>query len=1198
VLRHVAAFEFRYQLKSPVFWVGCLLFFALTYGSVVVDTIQIGSRGNVNVNSPYAILQTLVTMGLFATFIVVAMVANVILRDDETGFAPILRATRLSRGDYLLGRFTGAVAAALLVFAVVPLAIWVGSLMPWLDPEKVGPFRPLDYLYAVFLYALPTLLILSSLFFSIATLTRSMMWTYVAAIALLVLYFAMLGLLSDPRHDALTGLLDPFGLATLQLATKYYTAAERNTLLPPLGGVLLANRLLWLGLGLALYAAVHALFRFERGAASAGRRREREARRLAKAAQETPPPVLAGPRPSPRDDRGTRLRQLWALARQDAAFVFRSPAFFVLLGIGLLNGGASMWFAGELYGVGSYPVTHLLVEALLGAYTIIPIIVAIYYAGELVWRDRDRRTHEIVDATAAPDWAHLVPKIAAIVLVLFAVALVGMLGGLLIQLLKGYLNFELGHWFLWFVLPVTIAAVHLAVLSVLVQVLVPQKYLGWGVMLVYVVAQIALSSAGFEHNLYSYGSTPAVPLSDMNGMGRFWIGRAWFQLYWSAVATILAVAAYALWRRGTTTALRPRLAAARWRLRGVALGVLLLATGTAVASGAWIWWNTNVLNAYVPAPEAERRLAQMEKDLLRFETVPQPKIVDVEVDVQLYPREARAVTDGRYLLENRTDAPLDAVHLRWNPPTRLDRVQLDGAVLAQQWPQHRYAIYRLQRPMQPGERRVLGFRTTLEERGFPNGRPLTRIVGNGTFVNSDELGVSIGMTRDGLLKDRAKRRKYDLPPDLRPPKLEDESARAWRALARDSDWVPLAVTVTTDADQTPVAPGYVVADTVNDGRRTVRFRTDTPVNNFYSVQSARYEIAKDRWRDVELAVYHHPGHEANVPRMMAAMKASLELFATHFSPYQFRQARILEFPGYEDFAQSFANTIPYSESIGFIVKAADPDQIDMVTYVTAHEIAHQWWGHQVVPAQQQGATMLIESFAQYSALLVMEQIYGRDQVRRFLKYELDRYLRRRGGEAVEELPLARVENQQYIHYQKGTLAMYWAREALGREVVDRALRRLLQRYAFRSAPYPNPVDFLQLLREEAGPGHDALIADLFEKITLLDAKATDPKATKRADGRWDVTFAVEAKKFYADGTGRETEAPLDEAFDVGVFTAKPGDRGFDAKSVLAMERRTIRTGRQTVTLTVDREPTWVGVDPYNKRIDRNSDDNLVAVGGG
>jgi aminopeptidase N len=248
-----------------------------------------------------------------------------------------------------------------------------------------------------------------------------------------------------------------------------------------------------------------------------------------------------------------------------------------------------------------------------------------------------------------------------------------------------------------------------------------------------------------------------------------------------------------------------------------------------------------------------------------------------------------------------------------------------------------------------------------------------------------------------------------------------------------------------------------------------------------------------------------------------------------------------------------------------------------------------------VSSNQQGASMLVESFAQYSALLVMERTYGRDMMRRFLKYELDRYLRGRGGEVLEELPLARVENQPYIHYQKGSLAMYWLKEVVGEAQVNRAMARLLQQYAFKPAPYPNTLDFLKLLREEAGPEHNALIDDLFLKITLLDVKAVNAKSVKRADGQYEVSFDVEAKKFHADGKGKETEAPLDEPFDIGVFSAEPGRADYTAQSVLAFTRQRIHTGKQTVTLTVAKAPLWVGVDPYNKRIDRNSADNLVKV---
>jgi len=208
---------------------------------------------------------------------------------------------------------------------------------------------------------------------------------------------------------------------------------------------------------------------------------------------------------------------------------------------------------------------------------------------------------------------------------------------------------------------------------------------------------------------------------------------------------------------------------------------------------------------------------------------------------------------------------------------------------------------------------------------------------------------------------------------------------------------------------------------------------------------------------------------------------------------------------------------------------------------------------------------------------------------------LDRYLRSRGSEVVEELPLARVENQPYIHYEKGALAMFWLKEAIGRDKVDRALHKLVQQYAFQPAPYPDTRDFLRLLRAEAGPEHAELITDLFEKITLYDMKATGATAKKRADGRYELSFTVEGRKLHADGNGKETEAPLNEPFDIGVFSTEPGKKGYKRESVLLLERRTMKTGKQALTLVVDQLPKFVGVDPFNMRIDRNSDDNLTAV---
>lgn len=1184
----IAAFELRYQLRSPVFWVGALLFFLMAFGATTSDSIQIGARGNVHVNAPFIIVQTLAVMGVFGIFVSTAFVAGAVIRDDETGFAPILRATRVQKADYVLGRFTGATAVAFVVMAAAAAGIGVGSFMPWLDPAQLGPPRLLPYLWALLAFALPTLLVTASGFFALAIATRSLMWTYVGAVAALVLFVITRALLRDPAYDTAAALADPFGFVALNIATKYWTAADRNTLLPPLTGLLLANRALWLLVSGLLLALAYRVFRMD--GAPLWRRRPRAT--PADAAQPAAPARKALPAARPA---AARRAQFWAVMRFDAASVFRSPAFFVLMAIGIFNAWGGLWFSTRQYGTEVFPVTRLMVKALQDSFSIIPLIIAVFYAGELVWRERQQRMHEIVDATVAPDWVHLLPKIAAVVGVLVAAGLAGIATAVVVQAVRGWTTFEIGHYALWYLLPQTVGAALVAVLAVFVQTLVPHKMIGWAVMLVYVVATLVLNALGFEHNLYLYAGTPEVPLSDMNGQGHFWVSAAWFQAYWSACALVLVVLAYALRRRGAESSLRQRLARLPQRLRGGA-GLWLAAGSLAWAGlGGWIFYNTNVLNRYETRPEREALLARYEKALLPFEKLPQPTITDVTLKVELFPKQRRALAQGQWRIENRTSAPLQHVHLRWMRPLQMRQLQLPGAVLEKSYDEFDYRIYRFEPALQPGESRQLDFATELHDVAFRNDNGQRRLVDNGSFIDSFEIAPLIGINRAQLLQDRAKRRKQGLQPELRMAPLEDESARAHHYLRNDSDWVNASITLVTDADQVPVAPGAVVSDTTAGGRRTLVTRTEAPIQHFFSLQSGRYAVKSVDHAGVKLTVYHHPQHDANVQRMLDAMAASIDLFSGAFSPYQFRQARILEFPAYASFAQAFAGTIPYSEGIGFVTKHEGEDKIDMVTYVTAHEIAHQWWGHQVIGADQQGSTLLSESFAQYSALLVMEKLYGKEQIRRFLKYELDRYLRSRGGELIEELPLARVENQPYIHYQKGSLAMYWLKEVVGEAVVNRALQRLLQQHAFKPAPYPRSTDFVRLLREEAGPAHDALITDLFERIVLVDAKATAARATKRADGRWDLVLDVEARKLQADGKGAETEQPLDEPFDIGVFSDEPGKKGFKPASVLLMERRRISSGTQRLTLVVDRQPRWAGIDPYNKRIDRNSDDNLKKV---
>jgi aminopeptidase N len=357
-------------------------------------------------------------------------------------------------------------------------------------------------------------------------------------------------------------------------------------------------------------------------------------------------------------------------------------------------------------------------------------------------------------------------------------------------------------------------------------------------------------------------------------------------------------------------------------------------------------------------------------------------------------------------------------------------------------------------------------------------------------------------------------------------------------------------------------------------------------------------VKRDSWNGVAIEVYYHPDHTYNVDRMIDATKKSLDYFTKNFGPYQHRQVRIVEFPRYAQFAEAFPNTIPFSESIGFIARLDDkPDSIDYVFYVTAHEVAHQWWAHQVMGGNVQGCTMLSETMAQYSALMVMEKEYGRDTMRRFLRYELDRYLQGRGTERIEELPLMLVENQPYIHYRKGSLAMYALRDAIGEEPLNRALASYIKAVAFQEPPYTYTPEFLEYIMQAVPADRLSILDDLFRNITLYDNRAETATWTKRDDGKYVVSVKVAAAKYRADGQGKETPATLDDWIDIGVFGDKEPN-GSSQGRLLSLEKHHIDRADETFTVVVDAEPRKAGIDPLNKLIDRNPENNVTNVSAG
>ncbi len=978
------------------------------------------------------------------------------------------------------------------------------------------------------------------------------------------------------QNQQLAGLLDPFGFQAFGLVTRYWTPAEQNSRLLPLWSLFGANRLIWISVALGLLSLCVA--RFRTTVEEFGGAREAPQR----SSGDFPLPTLTA---SP--SRWAWLRASVGLGRLAFAEIIRSPLYWAFAVAGVAFVGIILAVSKELFGTPTLPVTWLVLESASQGFRLFVLITITFYAGELVWRERDTGVADIVDATRAPTWVSFFGKLLALALLALSLEVLVALCALGAQVFRGYFAIEWRLYLEELLLRDYSNVLILCVLAFVVQVALNHKYLGHAVMVGYFVTAAALRGLGVEEPLLRFASEPTTRYSDMNGYGHSLGPLLWFRAYWWGLSLVLLALAYALWPRGREARLKARAQEGRRRLGPgwrVAIGAGLLLF--AVAGGV-IFDNTHLKNRYVTAKMTEREQAEYEKTYKPWQARPQPRITAADFNADLFPEERRLHTWGTYALTNETAEPIADVFLNLDETIRVKTLRIgEASAVKEENRRLGVVILHLDSPLAPGEVRPLVYDLERAVVGFSHGGDSTDVVGNGSFFNNSVLPV-VGYQPGAELVEDGDRKDYGLAPKERMAPRDDATELQHNYIRRDSDFVTFTATVSTTGDQLAIAPGYLEKDWREGSRHYFRYVMDQPILNFFSVLSARYAVKRDEWNGVKLEIYYHPTHTTNLDRMMQGMKDALAYCSENFGPYQHRQARIVEFPRYQTFAQSFPNTIPYSEAIGFIarVRDDDPDDVDYPYYVTAHEIAHQWWAHQVVGANVRGATMTSESMAQYSALMVMKKKFGPERMRRFLKFELDRYLLGRALERKKELPLAQNENQPYIHYEKGSLALYALQDFIGEATVNRAMKKYVSAVKFKGPPYTTSLELESYLKAEMAPEQYYLLEDLFETITLYDNRATSASMKQNASGGWDVKLKVLTRKFRSDDKGNQTDLDFAEPLDVGALDEKGAG--------LCVEKRKVTRGESELGFSCPTRPAKVGIDPLNELIDKDPDDNTV-----
>jgi ABC-2 type transport system permease protein len=1187
-------FELKLRFRSVSTYIFFLIPFLMMFFSVSVEDFGPIGAGKILLNGPFALLINFGQLTGFGSILIAAIFGPAILRDFQQDTYALIFTKPVRKFDYLGGKWLASFVVTLFVFSGLVWGGMVGTFMPWADKTRLAPVQLIAYLKPFFEISVINIFFLGALFFCVAALSRRIVVVYLQGVSVLALYLILaISVIATNKLDRFwPSVVDPLGMVFMNSIMRYWTVVERNSKLLEWTGPFLYNRLLWTGAGIVALLLTYALFPMSAETLT-GRRANRRAKATAEAEEQEKKARPRGATQLPQVKRhfsgGATWRQFVSMTRLRTQNIVREIPFW---GIGLLmvifcaiNG----FFAGEVNGVKVWPVTYLMLDVLQGGASLFLYIVAALYAGELIWRERDVRFDQIHDALPQKDWTDWLSKFAALVLVEGLLLTIVMVVGIIMQTVAGFYRYELLHYlrelyFIW--LPQLVLVV---LLALFVHTVVRNKFVGHAIIIGFFVLVPVLYRYGIENRLLLYGEITPYTYSEMNGYGHFVKALAWINAYWLGVGGLFGVLAVVLARRGTETKLKIRMKSMRERFPRAA-GSAALCLVLAMVAGAWFYYNAHVVNEYRTTKQNRTRQAEYERRYKKYEKFAQPKITAVEVAVDIFPEKRSFEAKGHYRLVNRTNKPIEEIHVT-EARDSIDEVRFDRAFhnkLSDR--KYFYEIYTLEQPLQPGETLLMDFRASRQTKGFKDGGELPELAYNGTFFDRDYF-PQLGYSQQLELDEPVRRREEKLG------ELEDMAPRGdpyysnVNLFTPDSEWITFHCIVSTSADQIAIAPGYLKRAWTDNGRRYFEYDMgDARINNFFSFLSGRFEVKRDKWKDVNLEVYYNPGDEYNLDKMMESAKAGLDYYGKNFGPFQFTQYRVLEYPRYRTFAQSFPNTVPFSEGIGFIERLKKKDDVDILYFVNAHELAHQWWGHQLIGSMTQGSNMMSETLAEYSALKVMEKKYGEESIRKYLRYELDRYLRGRAGETRHEPPLALVQREPYVWYQKGALVMYALSDYIGEDKLNAALRGYLEKNKYAKGPFPDTRGFVEAMREATPPELQYLVTDMFESIVLYENKAVSAVAVPEGGNKYKVTLVLETAKEKADGSGNETALTINDMIDVGVFSGTK-----EHLKPLHMAKQRFSTAKSTVEIVVDETPTFAGIDPYNKLIDRNPEDNLIAV---
>lgn len=1110
----IAGAELRLQTRRFAFWFFCVVFavvgiFAFTrYVSVSPGEDSLTQSVKLARNSAYSLSMLMGLLALLFCHFTAALSMDPILRDRRIGVLPFVLSAPIRERDYVLGKFLGVAAASLIAPLVFVIVGGIAQLVPNASIGLIAP-NAIGFAIAYVEFALPLTLLVSAASFAIATRTGNTRLVYSLVTVFMMSYIIIVNAIQAIERRWVTYFDLTGALWLSEIVGKGKTNAELNTILWMMDPGFLLNRLAVLGAAIvpvALVARGFARWEALGGTQSARTKRRRAAAEKALAAVPGTPRAFGALRPLAADFpfRTGGLRQFARVVATEMRLLVHERALFFLLPLLVLILLTGFGTDTGPFEARLIPVTSQAVRETYGMLLLFLFGTTVFFAGESAFREREMGLAEMLHTCPVSEKALVFGKAAANLVASLAFLLVAVATISIYQLIKGAGPIDPRAFVAYYGVLLAPTLLLMTAFALFVASAARNKPSAYGILLVAGGGLVWAFIRGHRHWLYNLPAVSLSTYSDIVGFGPLGGVLLVQRLYVVAIAGLFLFAAAGCYPRFAGRA-SAALSLATWRRRGVlvpASAFLLIALALGVRIHTWVEGGS------LGSLASERLAVRYEKRVKPWlEGHPEPEIAAVDLDLDLYPARNRFRVAGEFRLRNPHDAPLDSVHLTVNP-----RLLANGEIALAGRPPDAFeeavATFRLAEPLLPGAEIPLAFRW---EGQVPDGPPrhgaglMTWIQPGATFLHSFDASALAWLPTIGyqapleIASDRT-RRKHGL--GKRESLPDDDGAGPTPGFQRQSWAYTYHAKIRAPKDERVLSAGNLVAERDLGDRREFEYATDGPIY-FFPVMAGRWVEN----RDGTSAVYHAEAHPQNAAKILDALRQSRALFSEMFAPFPYQELRIAEFPRHGSFAMGYPTLIPFSEGIGFLTQ--DPKDLPNLNfYVTAHEVAHQWWGTVVWPAHAKGSPVLTEGLANYASLLVAERVEGDAKRRRlFVQYE-DRYLRQRDPNEERSLMLVDGDRRgdDAIMYSRGGVVFYMLHHLLGEERMLAAIREYVRRYSFQP-DHPTMTDVVALF-EEMYPETSRFLQQYVEGTAIPNPGFTDVRREELPDGKWRVSFQV------------------------------------------------------------------------------------------